>query len=96
MAMQNCDIVQFVKPVLRIMKFKISDAFLNSIKDPQFLMDEALKSEIAKTGRFTLLGNDSDIKAVLEEQKKLGDDAFNKDSTHIEMGNFELMDYPTK
>jgi len=85
--------VQFIKPVLRIMSFKVTEGFLNAIKDPFFKMDEALKSEIAKTGRFTLLGNDADIKAVLEEQKKLGDDAFNKDSAKIEMGNLSIAGY---
>lgn len=85
--------VLFIKPVLRIISFKISEGFLNLIKDPQFKMDEALKSEISKTGRFTLLGNEADIKAILEEQKKLGDDAFNKDSTQIEMGNLRIAGY---
>lgn len=92
-AIKNNKTVQFVKPFLRIINFKVSDSFLSAIRDPSFKMDEALKSEIAKTGRFTLLGNEEDINAVLKEQNKLGDDAFDASSTNIEMGNLKIAGY---
>ncbi|MBP7553852.1 MAG: hypothetical protein KA885_10555, partial [Spirochaetes bacterium] len=78
LGIKNKKKMKFVKPVLRVMRFDIPDTFLKAINDYEFKMDEKVKAELANTGRFTLLGSDSDIKAVLEEQMKLGYDEFSE------------------
>lgn len=93
LGIKNKKKMKFVKPVLRVMRFDIPDTFLKAINDYEFKMDEKVKAELANTGRFTMLGSDSDIKAVLEEQMKLGYDEFSEGDATIEMGNLRIAGY---
>ena len=93
LGIKNKKKMKFVKPVLRVMRFDIPETFLKAINDYEFKMDEKVKAELANTGRFTMLGSDSDIKAVLEEQMKLGYDEFSEGDATIEMGNLRIAGY---
>ena len=93
LSVKNKQPLTIIKPLLRIMNFDIPQTFLKAIDDYEFKMDERLKAEFSKIGRFTLLGSDSDIKAVLEEQKKLGYDEFASEDATIEMGNLKIAGY---
>lgn len=80
------------KPLLRIMGFSIPESFYKAIGDREIKVDDLLKSEIANTGKFGLLGTDEDIKAVIAEQNKMGSDEFNDDGT-LQMGELLLAGY---
>lgn len=84
--------VLFKKPVIRINNFNMSESFRKSVKQNDFGVEEKLKSKLAETSRFTLLGSEDDIKAVLEEQMKMGYDEFD-DSEGPEMGYLKIAGY---
>ncbi len=81
----NKEPVKYVKPLIRIMPFEVPASFKKAIRDEQFKMDAFLKSEIAKTGRYQLLGSTDDINAAIEEQRKSSNDFFVEDSG-VEIG----------
>jgi hypothetical protein len=84
--------VKYTKPVLRIINFDVTDSFKKAIDQPDFRMDEQLKSVIAESGRYILLGTEDDIDAAIKEQEKLGNDFFDDDSD-LEMGYLRVAGY---
>lgn len=84
--------VLFKKPVIRIMNFQISNSFLESVNYNDIAVEDKLKSLLAETSRFTLLGSEDDIMAVLEEQMKMGYDEFDG-SEGPEMGYLKIAGY---
>ncbi len=85
----NGEPVRYVKPVIRIANFTVPNTFKNAIRDPNFSMDAFLKDEIAKTGRYVLLGSEGDIQAAIAEQRRASSDFFADDGT-VEIGNLRL------
>jgi len=90
--LKNNEEIEFVKPILRIMDFKISKSFYNGIKKNDINVSDILKSKISDTGRYILLGSDDDLNTIFKEQLKLGYDDFS-DDTDLEMGNLRIASY---
>lgn len=91
-ALKNMMAVEVIKPVIRIMDFEVPGSFRRKVRNEKIEVEELLKSEIARTGRFTLLGSEDDIMAVMEEQRKIGDDAFDE-SEGPELGYLKIAGY---
>ncbi|HBD93341.1 MAG TPA: hypothetical protein DC057_04140 [Spirochaetia bacterium] len=84
--------VHFTKPMLRIMNFTIPARFTEAINDKTFKMDDILKSDLASTGRYIILGTEDDIMAAIKEQNKIGYDEF-KDDGSVTMGELKIAGY---
>ncbi len=84
--------VEFIKPVLRIMKFETPLSFYKAIHNKDYNFEDELKSRIADTGRYILLSGDDDLEAIYREQSKVGNDNFT-DDTDVELGNLKIASY---
>ena len=79
-----------VRPIIRIAPFETTSEFDRAIEGRGIDVGEMLKGKLSDTGRFTLLGGDEDLEAIMEEQKKALSGLFSGD---IEFGNLKLAGY---
>ncbi|MCG8571583.1 MAG: penicillin-binding protein activator LpoB [Spirochaetes bacterium] len=84
--------VEFEKTAIRVLDFEKSPSFLKAIRNTDINVEEKIKSKIANTGRFNLLGTEEDLQAVIKEQMRIGDDSFDS-SDAPELGYLKIAAY---
>lgn len=95
-AIKNGEKIEKKKPYLRIIGFEVKESFLKAIKETEFKLEEIIKSEFSKSNRFNLLAIESDIQAILKEQRKIGIEEFDRNTSDIKIGMLKIASYVLK